>query len=212
MEIHFDMTMRHKAVFKCLRAPRAQNFLLAILINGLGQHMSTVEYRIILKYRLMISLFSVDAICAVCRKACLDSFWEHAVHCKELSGFKYRHDMVRDVFFNICRRVGISAKKEASVNFLTGMSNGRSTLRPVNVLLFGWVGGKHACVDLIGVSPLVGLSSRGFTAGHAALKTASCKVTKHEKACIENRHVFILFAFDTFGFFSPKAMKLLNRV
>ncbi|GJY27321.1 hypothetical protein Tco_0402047 [Tanacetum coccineum] len=212
MEVRFDMTVRQKAVFECLRAPHAQDFLLAIPIDGLGQHMSPVEYRTILKYRLMIPLFPVDAICPVCRKACLDSFGEHAVHCKELPGFKYRHDMVRDVLFDICRRAGISVKKEAPVNFLTDPSDGRSTLRPADVLVFGWVGGKHACVDLTGVSPLVGLSSRGFTVGQAALKAASCKVTKHEKACIENQHVFIPFAFDTFGFLAPEAVELLTRV
>ncbi|GJT83755.1 hypothetical protein Tco_1058097 [Tanacetum coccineum] len=165
MEVRFDMTVRQKAVFECLRAPHAQDFLLAIPIDGLGQHMSPVEYRTILKYRLMIPLFPVDAICPVCRKACLDSFGEHAVHCKELPGFKYRHDMVRDILFDICRRAGISVKKEAPVNFLTDPSDGRSTLRPADILVFGWVGGKHACVDLTGVSPLVGLSSRGFTVG-----------------------------------------------
>nr|GEZ29229.1 auxilin-like protein [Tanacetum cinerariifolium] len=74
------------------------------------------------------------------------------------------------------------------------------------------VGGKHACVDLTGVSPLVGLSSQGFTAGQTALKAASCKVIKHEKACIKNQHVFIPFVFDTFGFFAPEAVKLLSRV
>ncbi|GJT02572.1 hypothetical protein Tco_0823741 [Tanacetum coccineum] len=68
--------------------------------------------------------------------ACLDSFGEHAVHCKELPGFKYRHDMVRDVLFDICRRAGISVKKEAPVNFLTDPSDGRSTLRPADVLVF----------------------------------------------------------------------------
>ncbi|GKC23948.1 hypothetical protein Tco_1026098, partial [Tanacetum coccineum] len=68
------------------------------------------------------------------------------------------------------------------------------------------------CVDLTGVSPLVGLSSRGFTAGEAALKAASCKVTKHEKTCIENQHVFIPFAFDTFCFLAPEAVELLSRV
>ncbi|GJV27057.1 hypothetical protein Tco_1383505 [Tanacetum coccineum] len=150
MKVHFDMTMRQKAVFECLRAPHAQDFLLAISIDGFGQHMSPVEYRTILKYRLMILLFPVDAIFPVCRKACLDSFGEHAVHCKELPGFKYRHDMVRDVLFDICRRAEISAKKEAPVNFLTDPSDGRSTLRPADVLVFGWVGGKHACVDLTG--------------------------------------------------------------
>ncbi|GKE12295.1 hypothetical protein Tco_1415846 [Tanacetum coccineum] len=160
----------------------------------------------------MIPLFSVDAICPVCRKACLDSFGEHAVHCKELSGFKYRHDMVRDVLYDKCRCVGISIKKEAHVNFLTDPSDGRSTLRPADVLVFGCVGGKHACVDLTGVSPLVGLSSRGFTVGRAALKVSSCKVTKHEKTCIENQHVLILFAFDTFGFLAPEAVELFNSI
>ncbi|GJY88064.1 hypothetical protein Tco_0502692 [Tanacetum coccineum] len=174
------MTMRQKSVFECLRALHAHDFLLAIPIDGLGQHMSPVEYHTILKYRLMIPLFPVDAICPVCRKACLDSFGEHA--------------------------------NEAPVNFLTDPSDGRSTLRPADVLVIGWVGGKHACVDLTGVSPLVGLSSRGFTAGQAALKAASGKVTKPEKACIENQHVFIPFTFDTFGFLALEAVELLSRV
>ncbi|GJY36950.1 putative reverse transcriptase domain-containing protein, partial [Tanacetum coccineum] len=62
---------------------------------------------------------------------------------------------------------------EALVKFLTDPSYGISTLRPTDILVFGWVRWKHACDDLIGVSPLVGLSSRGFTVGHAALKAAS---------------------------------------
>ncbi|GJT78541.1 hypothetical protein Tco_1045266 [Tanacetum coccineum] len=207
MEVRFDMTVRQKAVFECLRVPHAHDFLLAIPIDGLGQHMSPMEYRTILKYRLMIPLFLVDAICPVCRKACLDSFGKHVVHCKELPGFKYRHDMVRDVLLDICRHTEISVKKEAPVNFLTDPSDGRSTLRPADVLVFGWVEGKHACVDLTGVSPLVGLSSRGFTVGQVALKAASCKVTKHEKACIENQHVFIPFAFDTSSGYLRKGQK-----
>ncbi|GKB22508.1 hypothetical protein Tco_0861909 [Tanacetum coccineum] len=212
IEVRFDMTVRQKAVFEFLRAPHAQDFLLAIPIDGLGQHMSPVEYRTILKYRLMILLFPVDAICPICRKACLDSFREHAVHCKELPGFKYRYDLVRDVLFNICRRAGISVRKEAPVNFLIDPSDGRSTLRPVEILVFGRVRGKHACVDLTGVSPLVGLSSRGFIVGQTALKATSCKVTKHEKSCVKNQHVFIPYVFDTFGFLAPEAVELLTRV
>ncbi|GKA20910.1 hypothetical protein Tco_0700899 [Tanacetum coccineum] len=114
--------------------------------------------------------------------------------------FKYRHNIVRDVLFDVCRRVGISAKKESPLNFLTGPLDGRSTLKSADVFIFGWVGGKHARVDLIEVSPIVGLSSRGFRVGHAALKAATCIVTKHEKTCIENQHVLISFAFDTLVF------------
>ncbi|KAM0063138.1 putative exostosin [Helianthus debilis subsp. tardiflorus] len=107
-------------------------------------------------------------------------------------------------FFDIFRFAGISAKKETPVNFLTDPLEGRSTLRPADILVFGWVGGKHACVDLTGVSPLVGLGSSAFTVGQAALKAASGKVIKHEKACLDNQHVFIPFAFDTFGFLAQR--------
>ncbi|KAJ0599143.1 putative reverse transcriptase domain, exostosin [Helianthus annuus] len=149
----FHLSPRQKAVIECLQRPHAQDFLTVIPIEGLGQRMLAVEYWSILKYRLMIPMFPNDETCPVCRKACLDKYGEHALHCRELPGFKYRHDFVRDTLMDILRRAGISAKKEAPVNFLTDPSEGRSTLRPADVLVFGWEGGKHACVDLTGVSP-----------------------------------------------------------
>ncbi|MCI57463.1 auxilin-like protein, partial [Trifolium medium] len=78
----------------------------------------------------MIPLFPVDEVCPGCRKACLNTFGEHATHCKELPRFKYRHDMVRDVLFDIFQHARISVKKEAHVNFLTDPQEERSTLRP----------------------------------------------------------------------------------
>jgi len=98
------------------------------------------------------------------------------------------------------------------VNFLTDPLDRRSTLRPSDVMVYGWVSGKHACVDLTGVSPHVGLGVGPFTVGQAALKAASNKVTKHEKACSDNQHAFIPFAFDTFGFLVPEAVDLLHRI
>jgi hypothetical protein len=67
-------------------------------------------------------------------------------------------------------------------------------------------------VDLTGVSPLVGLTTGGFTVGQTALKAASSKVVKHEKACSDNQHAFIPFAFDTFGFLASEAVNILKRV
>ena len=138
MKVKFDMTTRQKTTFGCLQATHAQDFLLAIPIDGLSQHMSPVEYHTILIYRLIIPLFPIDEVCPVCRKVCLDTFGEHVVHCKELPDFKYRYDFVRDVLFDIFRWV----------NFLTHPLDRRSTLRPADVMVYGWLGGKHACVDL----------------------------------------------------------------
>ncbi|PWA86491.1 hypothetical protein CTI12_AA140700 [Artemisia annua] len=72
--------------------------------------------------------------------------------------------------------------------------------------------GKHACVDLTGVSPLVELRGNGFTAGQAIMKAEMKKVDKHDKACSENQHVFVPFAFDTFGSLAPEAVRFLDRV
>ncbi|MFS7993732.1 hypothetical protein Hanom_Chr12g01097561 [Helianthus anomalus] len=60
--------------------------------------------------------------------------------------------------------------------------------------------------------PLLLLRKDQITVGQAALKAASGKVIKHEKACLDNQHVFIPFAFDTFGFLAPEAVDLLSRV
>ena len=98
------------------------------------------------------------------------------------------------------------------MNFLTDPLERRSTLRHADVMVYSWVGGKHACVDLTGVSPLVGLGVGPFTVGHATLKAVSSKVAKHEKVCYDNQHVFIPFAFDTFSFLVPEVVGLLHRV
>jgi hypothetical protein len=45
------------------------------------------------------------------------------------------------------------------VNFIIDPLEGRSTLRPANVLVYRWVGEKYACVDLNEVSPIVGLTT-----------------------------------------------------
>jgi len=135
MEVKFDMTTRQKAILGCLQATQAQDFLLVIPIDGLCQHMSFVEYRIILRYRFMIPLFLIDEVCHVCRKAYLDTFWEHVVHCKELPNFNYRHNFVRDVLFDIFRWAGVLVKKEAPMNFLIDPIDRRSILRLADVMV-----------------------------------------------------------------------------
>ncbi|KAJ0467899.1 putative exostosin [Helianthus annuus] len=111
-------------------------------IEGLGQCMSVVEYRAIHKYWLIIPMYPEDETCLICRKACMDKYGEHAMHCKELPEFKYRHDWVRDVLWDILRRAGISANKEAPVNFLMDHMEGRSTIRLADLLVFGWARGN----------------------------------------------------------------------
>jgi len=69
-------------------------------------------------------------------------------------------------------------KREIQVCFLIDSLDRRSTFRSADVTMYGWVGGKHACVDLHEFSPLVRLGVKGFTVGQTTLKVASRKVAK----------------------------------
>ncbi|GJV17473.1 hypothetical protein Tco_1362796 [Tanacetum coccineum] len=123
-----------------------------------------------------------------------------------------RVDLVRDVAMEMVLNYNTIEVVVVGPQVVAGQM--RSTLRPDDILVFGWAGGKHSCVDLTGVSLLNTrkLRDNGFVAGQAALKAESSKVAKHEKACFENQHVFIPFAFDTFGFLAPEAEEFLTRV
>lgn len=93
------------------------------------------------------------------------------------------------------------------MNFLAYPLKGRSTLRPTDILDFGWEGGKHTYVELTRFFPPMGLGSGVFSMGQVALKDSLCKVAKHEKACMENQHTF-----DTFSFLTQDVVELLNRL
>lgn len=77
----------------------------------------------------MILILPIDEICSIFCKTCLDTFEDYAVHCKELSNFKYRYEVVINVLFNVYHRVDIFVKKEAVLNFLTDLLDERSTFR-----------------------------------------------------------------------------------
>lgn len=98
-------------------------------------------------------------------------FGEQTNQFRELLSFKYWYDLLRDIPFYIFWWAGVYVKKETCVNFLTDSHEGRSTLGPIDILVYEWVWGKHACVDMIKVSPLVRLGTWGFTLGQTTSKS-----------------------------------------
>lgn len=46
----------------------------------------------------------------------------------------------------------------------------------------------------------------------AVERAAKKKVDKHEKACVENNHAFLPFAFDSFGALEREAGEFLRRI
>ncbi|KAL8165980.1 hypothetical protein V2J09_007479 [Rumex salicifolius] len=114
---------------------------------------------------------------------------------------------------------GISTKKEAFVNFLTDPLEGRSTLRPIDVLISGWVNGKHACVDLTEVSPLAGIVHDTFTVGQAALRIVSeaVELLKRVQKVIHSNVIILrsmdfVFSEDRFAIQKGLVAQLISRL
>lgn len=120
----------------------------------------------------------------MCKTSRLDAFGDHTSHCRHYPCFKYKHDHVREILFDVVLRAGMSLKKETHVNFLKDPKGGWSTL-PTDFLIYNWSGDKHACVDLTSLSS-GGLGNGAFEVGQTAISAASTKIEKHEGACTAN--------------------------
>ena len=177
-------------------------FFFVETINSSGHH----TYLLTPNF-LWFHYFSIDEVCPVCRKACLDTFGEHVVHCKELPDFKYKHDFV----INSGGREYRWRRRRLWTFWLTHKIEDRHLGLQMLWCTNGLEENMHVWTWL-GVSPLVSLGVGAFTVGQAALKAESSKVVKHEKSCSDNQHAFIPFAFDTFGFLESEVVDLLHKV
>lgn len=50
----------------------------------------------------------------------------------------------------------------------------------------------------------------GLVMRQIVLNVVSCKVTEHEKTCMDNQHVFVSSTFDFFDFLGPEELFLLS--
>jgi hypothetical protein len=101
------------------------------------QHMLSMTYCTILIHLLMILLFFIDKVCPVFRKAYLDTFGGHTIHCTKLQMQTY--EFVTNVLFNIFKPARVSAKF-VYVNFSASPRERRSIVRQINALVYRWIG------------------------------------------------------------------------
>ncbi|GJX02382.1 hypothetical protein Tco_0186295 [Tanacetum coccineum] len=205
----YTLSPRQVSILNCIRAPHAQDFLFTIPIDGLGQKMNHRQFRSVLCYRLAIPMFSEGSLCPSCNTHRMDQWGDHAVHCSSEVGVKFRHNLVRDILVDICSKVGIMVRKEAPMGFLSG--DGKD-LRPADLLLFNWLQGKDACLDVTCISPFAGMGATSCAPGVALHNAVEKKKKKYGSVCEENGYKFIPFAFSTFGEFDTDALDTLSRI
>ena len=138
-------------------------WLLAAPVPGLQQTLDVLHFRSLLRYRLCMRMFSDDASCPSCQ-APMDIFGDHALLCRRdpsSAWFQLRHRLVQQTLGLLLRQGGITHAVEPQHQRLSrdeGPESGRGSglTRPANILLYGWRGDRHYCVDLVGVSPARG--------------------------------------------------------
>lgn len=114
------MSRRDLALWQCNKTPHAQDYLLAIPADGLGQKIGPRQFCSMLRYRHGVPLFVVNSSC-LCYNRDMNVFSDHALHCASEVGLKFRHDLVRDTFAHICYRASVPFRVEAALSFFLMM-------------------------------------------------------------------------------------------
>ncbi|GJY20034.1 hypothetical protein Tco_0392600 [Tanacetum coccineum] len=114
-----------------------------------------------------------------------------------------------NILVDICSKFGIMVRKEAPMGFRSG--DGKD-LRPADLLLFNWLQGKDACLDVTGISPFAGMGAKSWAPAVALLNAVEKKKKKYASICEDNEYKFISFAFSTFGEFDKDALDTLLRI
>ena len=117
---------------------------------------------------------------------------DHALHCSSEVGVKFRHNLVRDIFVDICCKAGVFVRKEAPLGFL---SEARKDFKPADLLMFNWLHGKDVCMDVTRGSPFVSIRVSSLVTGTSLANTTERKRKKYTGKCEENGYKSIQFAF-----------------
>nr|GEV98602.1 hypothetical protein [Tanacetum cinerariifolium] len=134
---------------------------------------------------------------------------DHAVYYSSEVGVKLGHNLVRDIFVDICSKVGIMVRKEAPMGFL--FEDGKD-LRPADLLLFNLLQGKDTCLDVTDISPFAGTGVNSWAPGLALHNAVEKKRRKYISVCADNGYKFIPFAFSMFGEVDKDFLDTLSRI
>ncbi|XP_026445253.1 uncharacterized protein LOC113345800 [Papaver somniferum] len=204
----FNLSERDSILWQCNRQAHAQDYLKVFPIPGLNQVVGPRQFRSVLQYRLGIPIFEGVSSCSCCHRI-TDRFGDHAIHYASEVGQKFRHDMVRDLFVDLCYKVGVAARKEAALGF---SSDTKSSLKPADILVYNWKNCKDMCFDVTNVSPFSKGGNRSFTPDHAISAAITRKRNKYVDICSSSGYGFGVLVFSTLGELGDDVVVLLKRL
>ena len=158
-------------------SPHAASWLTVVPSEGLGLHLEPSVFQVAVKWWLGLDT-SNGSLCALCPNNALDPLGHHATTCKKGGDVVTRHNQLRNVLVETCRRAHLSVKVEMGSN----LTSEHDHSRPADILLPNWALGKPASFDISVTSPLNPkiVSVAGLSAGAAALSTEERKHTEND--------------------------------
>ena len=181
---------------------------------GLGKVMPHSDYQLGLRWWLGLPLQpSLDEapMCPKCHAAALDPFGDHLVCCRQ-NNFTARHGALQDAFLMVLGLAKQPAEREQALQRTNSSRVIRQQLRPADILLRNWAGGRDVAVDLTIVHPLqVGEipwsaeRAKGFLRRKEAAKNQ-----KYEDPCRQEGWGFLPMAFSTCATAGPKTISIAS--
>lgn len=200
---------RDRARFNACKGPSGSLVLTAAPVAAQGTRLSSQEFRFFLIHRLGLrALFEVGQPCPCCHTL-MDAEGYHALTCRTGGSLTRRHNAIRNIVYQACRKAAWNPALEVSV------TGGTRALVPADVYVPKDILGTQAlAIDITVVNPLqvatraAAATQPGAGAAHAETK----KRAKHAKACSVSGLTFIPMAIEVFGHIGPAGIKFIEDV
>ena len=162
----------NKARLLSSSAAHASSWLSVVPSVGLGLHLDSSEFHTAVKWWLGMNS-TARASCPFCPDTALDPLGHHAVSCRHGDDVDIRHNSLRNIIADFCRRAYLSVRSEVG----RGLLGTHNYTRPADVLVDGWDRAKPAAFDVTVTSPLtpVTLNEASINEGAAALAAETRK-------------------------------------
>ncbi|KAL5505389.1 hypothetical protein EMCRGX_G006811 [Ephydatia muelleri] len=199
----------NKARILSISAPHAGSWISATPSTGLDLHLDSAECQVALRWWLGLDT-SGDSSCPLCPDTTLDPLGHHAATCRHGGDVVARHNRLRDIFANFCRRAHLSVQVKVGY----GLARDHINSRPAEILVQGWDRGKPAAFDVTVTSPLtpVSLNNASASVGAAAYAAECRKHAANDTRCQELGWMCIPLAVETYGNWGKEAQSVFSRL
>ena len=96
---------------------------------GLGLHLDLAEFQIAVMWWLGMNS-SIQSVCPFCPNITLDPLGHHAVSCKHGGDVVIRHNCLRSIFAEFCRRAHLSVRVEVGQLSCSSSSSNNTSVDP----------------------------------------------------------------------------------